>query len=145
MPRYPVFRPVQPLEEVAAVHSGAEERTQQDPVAALRLRQVKAGELGGAARGRMGVVRKGPSHLLPFPLPRLSSAGGRDRSDMSQYSETGRVQELSPCLLGASSLALLLTFAPGGVGRPLRSPGLPTWGSVGMDTPLPGQLNRIVP
>lgn len=139
MPRYPVFRPVQPLEEVAAVHSGAEKRTQQDPVAALRLRQVKAGELWGAARGRMGVVRKGPSHLLPFPLPSLSSAGGRDRS------ETGRVQELSPCLLGASSLALLLTFAPGGVGRPLRSPGLPTWESVGMDTPLPGQLNRIVP
>ena len=39
---WPVQQQVQAVETVAAVHSGAGERTQQEPEAALQLRQVKA-------------------------------------------------------------------------------------------------------
>ena len=39
---WPVQQQVQAVEKVAAVHSGAGERTQQEPGAALQLLQVKA-------------------------------------------------------------------------------------------------------
>lgn len=100
------------METVAAVHSGAGERTQQEPGAALQLRQVKQRGWIGACWWEGG--GKGRSHPCPSPSPvcplqapvvQMCPSAQRPRS----------AQEHSPLPLGTFTQGILPTFEPGGV------------------------------